>query len=98
MGGVWGGKGSDLAIQAPPSRPKKNRDYGVNFASCEFRDEFFVNFYIFYGYSLALGCIMRDIRKGAALRVARRTRPHDFLKFCPHPRDARSASYARAKF
>ena len=78
----------------PPSRPKKNRDYGVNFASCEFRDEFFVNFYTFYGYNLAPGCIIRDIRKGAALRVARRARPLTN----PHPRNARSASYARVKF
>ena len=44
--------------------------------------------------TLALSCIIRDTRKGAALRVARRTRPLTN----PHPRDARRASYARANF
>ena len=37
-------------------------------------------------------------RKGAALGVARRARPHDFLKFCPHPRDASGADCVRVKF
>ena len=37
---------------------------------------------------------MCDIRKGAALRVARRARPLTN----PHPRDASGASYARVKF
>ena len=37
---------------------------------------------------------MRNIRKGAALGVARRARPLTN----PHPRDASGASYARVKF
>ncbi|WP_299187558.1 hypothetical protein [uncultured Campylobacter sp.] len=37
---------------------------------------------------------MRDIRKGAALRVARRTRPLTN----PHPRDASGADCVRVKF
>ena len=32
---------------------------------------------------------MRNIRKEGRSELAGRTRPpHDFLKFCPHPRDA----------
>ena len=37
---------------------------------------------------------MCDIRKGAALRVARRARPLTN----PHPRDASGADYVRVKF
>ena len=68
-GGAWGGKGSASQL-GPPSRPERNRNHGINFTGCEFRDEFFVNFYTFYGYNLAPGCVMRDIRKGAALGVS----------------------------